>query len=228
MTRGRALLAAVLAGLCGFVQPGAAQEGEKVTLRFVSFPRSTDPDPVELLVGNGVTTEVAIPSNEISGAYEVPRQGTWAVGETVQGPDGEPSFRIFGKAKALASPTQLILLVRKGKEYADGFEVIPIDSRVTRFGGGKFLFMNAAKVDIAGKVGDQKFALKPGGHTILEPRAEAGERTFHTSLYFRKDDEAKNFFSSKWPVSDRARGLIFFYHDPRTQRLRLHTIRDFL
>ncbi len=42
-----------------------------------------------------------------------------------------------------------------------------------------------------------------------------------------KGDKSKNFFSSKWPVNNRARGLIFFYHDPDTRRLRLPTIRSF-
>jgi hypothetical protein len=31
--------------------PCAAQEGENVTLRFLSFPRVFDPTPVELVVG---------------------------------------------------------------------------------------------------------------------------------------------------------------------------------
>ena len=122
----------------------------------------------------------------------------------------------------------MILLIRKGKANADGFEVIPVDNRDTQFGGGKFLFFNAAKVDIAGLVGTEKFALKPGLHTIIKPKAEAGDKNlFHTTLYFRKDDQAKPFFSSTWPLSDVARSLIFFYHDPDTLRLRLHTIRDF-
>ena len=111
--------------VCFFLSllPGAAQEGGKVTLQFLSFPRIADPEPVELVVGD-------------------------------------------------------------------------------------------------------EFVIKPGKHTILRPQAD--ERTFQTALYFRKDDDPGPFFRSKWPVSNGARGLIFFYHDPKTQRLRLHTIRDFL
>lgn len=208
--------------------PCAAQEGASVTLQFLSFPRAMDPEPVELVVGEGKTIEVEIPSNELSQSHKVPRMATWAVGETVDGPDGKPVFNTFGKARALASPKQLILLVRKGKDYADGFELIPVDNQIARFGGGKFLFMNAAKVDIAGKIGEDKFALKPGRHVIVKPKMKAGERTLHASLYYRKDGEPKPFFSSRWPVGDYARALVFFYHDPDTERLRLHTIRDFL
>lgn len=220
-------LPALLAALSALLLPSAAQDGGSVSLQFLSFPRQVDPEPVELVTGEGRTIEVEIPTNQLSKTYKVPRLGTWAVGKTEAGPDGEPAFTTWGKAKALSSGTQLLLLVRKGDTYEDGFEVIPVDSRATQFGGGKFLFMNAADVDVAGEVGADKFALKPGAHTILQPRSEEGDRTFHTTLWFRIEDKPKPFFSSTWPLSESARALIFFYHDPENQRLRLHTIRDF-
>jgi hypothetical protein len=209
--------------------PCAAQDGDEVTLQFLSFPKMIDPKPVELRVGEDQTIEVQIPTNEFSAPYKVKRLGTWAVGKSVTGEDGKPAFQTFGSSKALASPKQLILLVRKGPENADGMEVIPIDNQVGNFGGGKFLFMNAARIDIAGIVGEEKFALQPGKHIIIQPKAELKERDHcQSSFYFRKDEEAKPFFSSTWPVNRKARGLVFFYHDPNTQRLRLHTIRTFL
>jgi len=210
------------------ILPCAAQEGATVTLHFLSFPRAIDPAAVELRVGEAQTIKIEAPSNEISGAYKVARQSAWVVGETVVGKDGKPTFNVLGQAASLAAPEQLILLIRKGKDNAAGFEVTPIDNQVGQFGKGKFLFMNAAKIDIAGLVGAEKFALKPGRHTIIKPKPDpADAKLCHTTLYFRKDDKAKAFFSSTWPLSDDARGLIFIYHDPDTNRLRLHTIRDF-
>jgi hypothetical protein len=209
------------------VLPCSAQEGENVTLQFLSFPKSADPKPVELLLGDGKTLEVEIPTNELSKTYQVKLLGTWAVGKSDVGEDGKPTFTVFGQAKALVSPKQLILLVRKGKDNADGMEVIPIANDVANFGGSKFLFMNAAKVDIAGEAGGVKFAVKAGDHTVIKPKADTTGRSFHAMFYFRKDNEAKPFFSSKWPISDKIRNLIFFYHDPETTRLRMHTIRDF-
>ena len=199
--------------------PCSAQEGENVTLQFLSFPKSLDPKPVELLIGDGKTLEVEIPTNELSETHKVKRLSTWAVGKSDIDKDGKPTFKVFGQAKALGSAKQLILLVRKGAENADGMEVIPIDNDIANFGGGKFLFMNAAKVDIAGEAGGVKFAIKPGAHTIIKPKADANGRTFHAMFYFRKDNEVRPFFSSKWPISDKARNLIFFYHDPETGRL---------
>lgn len=70
---------------------------------------------------------------------------------------------------------------------------------------------------------------KDGKYSFLKPKGEFGDTKglIRATLYFRKADQAKPFFSSTWPLSDVARSLIFFYHDPDTNRLRLHTIRDF-
>jgi hypothetical protein len=221
----------LVAGFALSLLPCSAQEGGEVTLQFLSFPKALDPQPVELLLGEGKTLEVNIPTNELSKPYKVTRLASWAVGESATGEDGKPAFKVFGQAPALASPKQLILLVRKGATNADGMEVIPIDNRVENFGGGKFLFMNAAKIDIAGEIGGEKFAIEPGKHVVVRPmtgKTENGKKLVHTSLYFRKGEEAKPFFSSVWPLSEKVRSLIFFYHDPETKSLRLHTIRDFL
>ncbi len=207
----------------------SAQNADKVHLQFLSFPKSTASEPVELVIGKNKTINVEIPSNELSPTYKVNRQNQWTVGESTTDEEGKPAFTVFGRGKTLTSAKQLILLVRKGKKNSDGFDVLVIDNRIAHFGGGKFLFMNAAQVDIAGIVGTQKFAIQPSKHTIIKPVPDKNnKRVCHTLLYYRKGKEAKPFLSSKWPLSGDARGLIFFYHDPRTKQLRLHSIRDFL
>jgi len=218
------LLVATSALLC---HPVAAQES--VTLQFLSFPKSLDPQPVELIVGEGKTIEVEIPTNALSQPYEVDRQASWIVGKTEIDSDGSPVFEVYGQARSLAVSSQIILLIREGENNADGMRVMPINNDIANFGGGKFLFMNAAKVDIAGEVGNVQFALRPGTFSIIQPQPDnENGRNFHAMFYFRKDDEARPFFSSRWPISDQARGLIFFYHDPTTNHLRMHSIRNFL
>jgi hypothetical protein len=219
-----ALFVAVLFSLL----PAAAQE-ETVSLQFLSFPKSIDPAPVELVIGKGQTIEVEIPSNELSPTYKVKRQRSWTFGETVTGDDGEVAFKVYGKTPALSSNKQLIILVRKGAEYSDGFDVIAVDGISSRFGGGKFLFLNAATTDIAGEVGGQKFALKPGKHAIVKPKSTVeGRNLAQATFYIRKKDKPKPFFTSKWPLSDNTRALIFFYLDPDSKRIQLHSIRDYL
>lgn len=213
--------------------PVLAQDPEQVTLRFVSFPKSANPQPVELAIGEGETMEVSIPTNALSPPYKVNRLASWSVGkmEPAKSKDEKPSFISYGSAPALASSNQLILLIRIGKENKDGMRVIPLDNHNAHFGGGQFFFMNAAKVDIAGMLGGTKFTLKPGAHTIIEPveirKRKEADQVF-TEFFFRKEEEARPFFSSTWPANKKARSMIFFYHDPHNDRLRMHTIRDYL
>jgi hypothetical protein len=205
----------------------AVHAQDKVALQLLSFPRAQNPDPVELLVGDQKTLEVEIPTNRLSQTYSVPRSTLWVVGETVVGPDGKSSFKEFGRTRALDSPSQLLLLIRKGQEPSDGFVVMAMDNREASFGGGRFLFMNAATVDIAGEVGGAKFVIQSGNHSIVRPRSESGADSFHAMFYFRAEEAARPFFSTRWPVSEAARSLVFFYNDPKTDKIRLHTIRDF-
>ena len=229
MTRSHSLLFASISICFLSPLPCEAQAETSVTLKFLSFPSIDQPTPVELVVGEGKTIKVEIPTNELSAPYKVKSQAAWVLGETVKGKDDKPAFTVFGQAPALTSNEQLILLIRKSKSNADGFEVIPINSIKTEFGGGKFLFVNASVVDIAGVIGTEKFVIKPGIHTIVHPKGDEKDKTLcQAELYFKKDNKPRPFFSTTWPLSDAARALIFFYHDPESKRLRLHTIRDFL
>jgi hypothetical protein len=206
----------------------AAKEGGNVILQFLSFPKTVDPEPVELVVGEGKTIKVEIPTNALSKTYTVKRQGVWAVGQTGVDDKQKPVFNVFGQAESLAYSKQLILLVRKGESNADGMDVIPIDNDTANFGGGKFLFMNATNVDIAGEAGGVKFVINPGKSTIIKTQTVGNDQATEEMFYFRKENETKPFFSSKWPISDKARSLIFFYNEPTSQRLRMHSIRDFI
>lgn len=211
--------------------PILAQPEEKVEVRFVSFPKMPDAHPVELAIGPGKTIEVELPTNSVSDGYIVERPTHWALGKTTVNADNKPVFQQFGTAPTIAAKKQLVLVLLKGKTYEDGLELITMDGNDKGLGGGKYLLFNATKVDIAGRLGDIKFMIKPGQHNILEPKPseEKGDRKFlHTYLYFRKDDEAKPFYSSTWRFNTSVRSLIFVYHDPNTQQLRTHSIRDYL
>ncbi len=224
MSRPTSILTALIFSLL----PCSAQTAGKVTLRFLSFPKAMEPVKVELRLAEDKTVAIEAPSNEFSKPLSVVPTGVWAVGETVQDPEGKPVFKEYGRTTAPAAPRQMLLLVRKGKENTDGFDLIALDGSVEAFGRGKFLFLNAAKVDIAGNVGEEKFLVKPGQNMIIEPTLKDGKDLAHAMFYFRKDNEARPFFSSRWPIGGQARCLVFFYHDPITMHLRMHTVRDFL
>lgn len=221
-----------LVSLSVWIMPWTASGQEKMaSVQFVAFPLSADPKPVELLVGEGKTMEVELPSNSLSQSYKVPALASWALGKTVEGPDGKPTFEVYGQTQASASDNQLILVIRKGKEDSEGFDLVAFDSGNKAFGGGKYLFLNGANVDIAGDAGSTKFALKPRNHTLIAPspsEVKEERQYLYITLFFRKGEEATPFYSSTWRFSEKARTIVFFYHDPHNTRLRTHTIRDYL
>jgi len=208
-----------------------AQQQAQVILQFVSFPRSANPGAIELINGEGETILIEAPTNSLSKTYRVNRMDNWVLGKSITDAEGKPSFKVYGKAKSIAAQRQLILVVRKGKNDADGLELFPLASNSEGFGGGKCFVMNASKVEIAGEIGKKKFALKPLKHTIIKPEAsrEENNRKYSNAyIYFRKDDKPEPFFSSVWRMNDKARNLVFIYHEPLNHHLRLHIIRDYL
>lgn len=224
------LIPPVFAAIC-FSGMAIAQDKELVSLQFVSFPRAVDAEPVELLIGEGKTIPVELPTNSLSPVYKVARLSKWVLGNTVADEEGKESFKVYGEGKATASSKQLVLVVRSGAEAADGLTLTTFDGGAKGFGGGSYLFFNAAKVDIAATVGETKFALKPQEHKLVHPKpskSEGDRKYLFTYLYFRKGEEAVPFYSSTWRFSEKARSMVFFYHDTHGGQLRTHSIRDYI
>lgn len=202
-----------------------------VKLRFVSFPKAANAGPIELLLGENETMEVEIPTNSISNTFEVPALSTWALGKTSTNENGKSIFQVYGKTQSINATDQLILVVRKGSDDAEGLELTALENNNEGFGGGKYFLMNASRVDIAGSIGTGEFALKPNKFGLIAPsptRTKGDRKYCFAKFYFRKNEKIQPFFSSTWRFNEAARSMVFFYHDPDTKQLRIHTIRSFV
>ena len=174
---------------------------------------------------------VELPTNNLSPVYKVKRMTDWVIGKSGKDAEGVSKFEIYGQTPALTAQTQLVLVLRNGVNDADGSKLIPVDSGETGIGGGKYLFMNATEIHVGGTVGETEFNLDPQSHEILapEPSKVRGSRKYlFTKLFFRKDQKEETFYSSTWRFSDNARSLVFFYHEPDDEHLRIHIIRNYL
>ena len=222
----------ILLSIGGFAQTCFSQDQEdQIELQFVSFPKSANAAPVELLVGKDKTLPVELPTNSLSPVYKVNSLSEIVLGKSSIGPEEEFVFETYGKAAALNSKKQLVLVLRKGANDSDGFELIVMNNALAKFGGGMYFFINAAIVDIGVRIGDKKLALKPRMRKLVKPKPSKvkGERKYvYTYLHYRKGNKAIPFYESTWRYSDRARCMVFFYHDPHTKQLRTHTIRDYI
>lgn len=211
----------------------AQQEQAQVTLQFVTFPKWTTREPIQMVIGEGKTLEFTAPSNSFSKEYQVPKLSSWVFGRPSTNEKGEPSFESYGQGKSLESKKQLILLIRLGKEVKDGLKVIALDSQLNQFGGGEFFHYNASTFDIAGIMGKSNFLLKPGEHKIIKPKAEdmevkEGNAFVQTVHFYRKEEVSNPFFNSTWHVNPKVRSMVFFYQDNDQKRLKMHTLQDFM
>jgi hypothetical protein len=219
----------VLLANLGFAQ----QEKEQVTLQFVTFPKWTTREPIQMVIGEGETLEFTAPSNSFSKEYQVPKMDNWVFGKMKADEKGKQVFETFGQGKSLDSKKQLILLIRVGKEAKDGLKVVALDAQLNQFGGGEFFYYNASTFDIAGAMGKSKFLLKPGEYKIIKPKSEdidvkEGYSFVQTVHLYRKEDQSDPFFNSTWHVNPKARSMVFFYQDNVAKRLKMHTLQDFL
>jgi hypothetical protein len=201
-----------------------------VNLRFVSFPKEVNPEPLALLIGEGKTIKVEASSNSISKSYQCPALSSWVLGKSSVA-KGKFKFETYGQVKSIAAKTQLILIIRKGKDGAEGLELIPIDYSQNGFGGGKYFVLNITDTDISGTIGTGEFSLKPQEHVLLapEPSKVKGDRKYcYAKFSYTKNEKPHPFFNSTWRFNKAARSILFFYNDPKTEHLRFHTIRTYI
>ena len=204
---------------------------DMVSVRFVSFPKATIEDVIELRTGANQSIEVNLPTNSISKAVLVPRLNEWSLGRSTTDKEGNFRFESYGKAPVIAPKEQIVIVVRKGGKNGDGLQLMPMDGGEKGFVGGSYLLRNATKIDLAGTIGDGRFGLKPGQNSLIQPgpsKVKGLQKYCYATIYFRRGEEAEPFFSSTWRYSEKARSMVIFYQDPTTQQLRLHTIRDYV
>lgn len=208
--------------------PIAAAQQQKVSLRFLAFPAQNPPIPIELLIGEQKTMEVDTPGHEFSAPYEVAAMSSIRLGKTIIDGDGKPTFQVYGQAKALAAPEQIILLLRKGREHGDGLVVLPIGADLGSFSGGSFYFINASSLSIRGTIGNMRIDLDPGKQKVLTPKPDFDGNVCQVTLSYLREDDYKSFYDTRWSASKDVRTLVIFYQNPQTGRLGIAPIMDII
>lgn len=199
---------------------------QQISLQFISFPRITNLESIELRLAEGETKEIYIPGHELSPAYPVDPMSTIVVGKTVTNENGETTFQVYGQAPALTAKQQIILLVRKGDNNSDGFQVLPINGDRSDFTGGSFLFFNASNIPVGGIIGDQEFAIQPGQRRLVKPKATHQGGGCQVTLSYQFQENWNKFYDTRWSVNPRYRSLIFFFQDPESGQLGVSPIID--
>jgi hypothetical protein len=209
------------------LSPACAEGEGRISLRFLAFPQTAEPEPVELVVGeNGKTIFVDTPGHEISKTYDVPAMTNIVVGKTGEDSEGKPSFQAYGSANAIAAREQIIVLIRKGEANSDGFVVLPQDGNLEHFTGASYLFINASSYSIAGTIGNQQLKLESGKRVMLKPKADFEGGVCQVTFSYLRSDKWKMFYDTRWPANDKIRNLVFFYQNPKNGRIGISPITD--
>lgn len=220
--------AGFMASLLVLMAPMVSAQEATVRMRFLAFPAVPEPEPVELVVGEGQTIKVDTPGNEMTAPYTVPKLGTIMVGKSGVNDQGKPFFQTYGQAAAIAAKDQIVLLLRKGDTNSDGFIVLPINGELGTFGGAHFYFINTSSFKIGGRIGDKTLQMNPGQRTMLKPAPDFPGGICQVSLAYLRDNEWKMFFDTRWPANEKTRALVFFYQNPKTGRLGIAPITDII
>ena len=207
------LIAAIAFALASILPDTASAQNPppRIQLQFITFPKKLDIQPLELNLGKE-TIEIAAPGHEFGPPYKVPPLANIIIGKTVQGEDGKPRFDTYGRAKALPSREQIILLIRKGDNPSDGFHVLPMDARAAEFPGGSFKFINASSKKVGSEIGNEKFAIEPGKQKLIKPKPDHEGNVAQTTFYYEKDNKKpKKFSDGRWSTDPAFRTMVFFY-----------------
>ena len=219
-------------GLLAILLPAHGQDGGKINVRFVSFPKCADPKDMELVVGTeGKTMLVELPTNSISKTYTIDRPESWRLGKTDKNEEGKPIFNTYGQAPMIAPSEQLVLVLRKGATDEDGLKLVPMDGSLEGFGEASYLVYNFTSVKIAAKLGDKAFPVTAMSHEIVKPapsEVKNGRELIHVHFATPEKGEWELFHTSSWPYVKKSRTMVFFYADPNSPNVLIHGITDYL
>jgi hypothetical protein len=104
--------------------------------------------------------------------------------------------------------------------------VIPFEN--PNFKGGDIYFHNNSNKPVLGLIGKTKMALAPGKGTVITPRGFGDEKYYHVMLGVREAKGNKVIKSMKWPSSKTMRNYVFFYVDPRKNRVSYRAVDEFI
>ena len=202
---------------------GAQEEGaDTVELQFLSMPTRPDAQALQVIGDDGKASKVMVMGNMFSERIKVAPSKTWRIASQEPGKQDV----ILGEVAAIKEKRQLVLLVSKGKEIADGFEVHVVPNKVFLAAGGDMLIQNIASMDFRALIGDFDLKMKPGEQTIITPRAAPEGPWTQVTLFYRKDDNWKAFLDRRWPIDETVRAIVFFYQKPENGKIHLHTVTE--
>lgn len=198
--------------------PAASAREAKLEVRFLAERIPNDLGPVVLVAEDTRTDPFDLPMNNLS-------------------PPQEPharAFRVLATAhnRAIANvilPEQdnsfVVLLLTSAN---GGYEAVVMPYDNPKFGPGDIYFHNLADKTVLGYVGTARFVLDAGKSTVLTPKGARPEKFYDVGIGVRETAGDRVLSTTRWPEDKLARFYVFFYVDPKTQRITFRAVDEFL
>lgn len=209
------LLVPLLLAVAG--QSARAESALKV--RFLAERMPADIGQVALAAKEVKSTPFDLPVNHLSDPQTPPQRlfSVWSVGKnmslaTITLPEKGDNF--------------VVLLIPAAE---GGFKPVVIAAKDKEFAPGDIYFYNHADKTVLGYVGTAKFILKPASGKVLRPEGPDPEGPYYQiGLGVRDETGDRPLSTSRWPIQQNMRMYVFFFINPRTQRLDFRAVDEYV
>ncbi len=210
---------AVLVFTCVSLASLAAQQDSKVQIRLVAERLPKGLGKVVLAAGEERTQPFILPMNNLSVPKEVPGRVFQLLAPEQQ--------MVLAKVTLPAQGKDFVVLLIPAGEKAYSPVVIP--HKHADFKAGDIYLHNNARDPVVGMVGDGRFSVDPGKGTFFRPTFKDDNKRYHdVGIGVKFESGDKVISTTRWPKSTNTRYYVFFYVNPRTQRVNYRAVDEFL
>jgi hypothetical protein len=198
-------------------QPSASKKG--LSVRFLAERGAAEVGKVMLVFEDAKSAPFDLPMNHLSDPQTPPGRvfKVWSSAANasvaaVKLPDAGNSF--------------IVILIPSAK---GGFDPVVIAANDPKFRPGDIYFFNHADKTVLGFVGKSKFMLAPNKGSVLRPEGPSGDGAYYDiGLGVREKEGDRPLSMARWPVQKRIRMYVFFFNNPKTQRLDFRAVDEFV
>jgi hypothetical protein len=211
-----ATLFCLLATTLAQAQPGGSK---KINVRFLAERAPAEIGQVMLVANEAKSPPFDLPVSHLSAPQNPPERvfGLWSVAKNV------PLTNITLPEEGNSF---IVLLIPSAEA---GYKHVVMTDKNPNFRPGDIYFYNHADKTVLGFVGSSKFILEPAKGTTLRPSKPSGDGAYYdVGLGIREKEGDKPLSIARWPVQKGIRMYVFFFLNPRTQKLDFRAVDEFV
>ena len=197
-----------------------------ISFRVLTFERVKGLKIIHLIEGVKSQT-ISMHKNNFTGQYKSKSRTLHFSREAPSGKEADAKNRVSaGVVKVPPSLGSKILLIAVPSQK-ETYQFFPISDNFQKFQAGEMSLINLTKVNIATRLNGKAFKAPAQSVTHLgKVSNQKKSHTYPAEFFAKKGGKWKSFSSSYWQYEPDARKLAFCFMEPRTERIRLRTIRE--